>query len=564
MRIFALVLALSSHLAISATAQAAPATGPSLGINLGATVDWTTGFPFIDQFKLSRPWFTQENGVWDSGEAHLLDLDSHGWVRGFTRDGSPAPFESVATVWTTAGSQMRPGNYVIDWKGEGSLDAGGASVLSRSANRLVLHLDGDTSWLTIDSTDPNRTGNYIRDIRIYHESDKALLDAGAVFNPAFIEKIEDFRVLRFMDWMDTNNSTVRTWAEATLIGAASQSQYDQGAGVSVDLMVALANEVNADPWFTIPHGADANYIRRFATYVRDHLEPGLQARFEYSNEVWNWGFDQAHWADQQGKAAWGADTEGAWMQWYGVKAAEMARIVADVFGAETGSRAVSVFSTQAAWQGLEAYALEAPAHVARGGTPPRDAPFHVYAIASYFGGGLGTDEMKAQVDTWISQGETGTKAALAWLGRDIGNLASTVAYHAAVAEREGWQLDAYEGGQHVVDVAGLFGGVQDAAQTRFFTALVDRPEMEQLYAQYFDMWKASGGNLMAHFSDFGAGDRYGSWGLWDSAYSADTPRARAVETFRDSVDAWWADSRPASVFDGDIGTVVQPPARPEP
>ena len=93
--------------------------GPSLGLNLSTLADWSTAFPFIDQFKLSRPWFTQENGVWDSNEAHLLNLDAQGWVRGFTQGGGAAPFQNIATVWAAEGAQMRPGHYVIDWKGEG-------------------------------------------------------------------------------------------------------------------------------------------------------------------------------------------------------------------------------------------------------------------------------------------------------------------------------------------------------------------------------------------------------------------------------------------------------------
>ncbi len=32
--------------------------GPSLGINLSSLADWSTAFPFIDHFKMSRPWFT--------------------------------------------------------------------------------------------------------------------------------------------------------------------------------------------------------------------------------------------------------------------------------------------------------------------------------------------------------------------------------------------------------------------------------------------------------------------------------------------------------------------------
>ncbi len=522
--------------------------GPSLGTNLGAIVDWSTAFPFLDLFKQSRHWFTQRDGAFNTGQDDLLNLDSEGWVKSFTKDGSSAPFQRVCTVWNTAGQYTKDGLYVIDWKGEGQLEVVGGQIVSQTGNKIILDPGDGTIGINITTTDPNLTGNYIRDIRIYHQDDTARLNAGEVFNPAFLEKIQDFRVLRFMDWMDTNNSDIRTWAQAPNMDAAQQSANTGHGGASIDMMVALANKVKADPWFTIPHGADANYIRQLATFVRDHLDPDLKARFEYSNEVWNWMFEQAQWAEQQGKAAWGANTEGAWMQWYGVKAAEMANIVADVFGAETGTRALNVFSTQGGWHGLENYALEAPAHVARGGTAPKDAPFHVYTIAPHFGYGLSTEGMRSQVNTWISQGEAGFKAALAWLGRDASGMASTVAYHAAVAMREGWQLEAYEGGQHVVDYSG------NAAFTNFFTALVDRPEMAEIYNQYFNMWKSNGGGLMAHFSDFGAGDQYGSWGIWDSAYSGNTSRADAVEMFRDTVDAWWADSRPESVFSGDTET----------
>lgn len=531
--------------------------GPSLGLNLSSVVDWSTAYPFIDLFKMSRTWHTQRDGVWNTQQSDLLDLDSKGWVRDFTKDGSAAPFQRVNTIVNTSGLDLRDGNWVLDWKGEGRIEVINAKIISRTGNQIVLDPNSGSVEISIYSTDPNNTGNYLRDIRFYHQDDKSLLDAGEVFNPAFLDKVEDFRVLRFMDWTQTNNSTDRTWADATPIGAAQQT-----SGVSVDVMVALANKAGADPWFTIPHGADANYIRQFATYVRDNLDPDLVARFEYSNEVWNWSFQQAQWADQQSKNAWG-NVEGGWMQWYGVKAAEMANIVADVFGSQTGTRALNVFSTQAGWKGLERYALDAPAYVAKGGVAPKEAPFHVYAIAPYFGGALGFEEMREQVRTWISQGEAGIKAALNYIGSGNGfdsipAIGQTVAYHSAEAKKLGWQLEAYEGGQHIVDHAGLFGGGEDQAFTRFFTALAARPEMADLYQRYFETWRDNGGGMMAHYSDMALPSRYGSWGLWDSAYSPDTPRSRAVEAFRDNVDAWWRDDRPASVFDGDDAST--PPA----
>lgn len=539
--------------------------GPSVGTNLAPVVDWSTGFPFIDLFKQSRPWFTTtDDSLWnDTGQAGLLDLDAQGWIRGFSRDGQPPGFDSVTTILNTDGGHLREGLYVLDWKGAGELEVLGAQIVSRSDHRYVLDLSGATVVIRLHSTDPMDSGDYIRDIRFYHQDDADLLDAGLVFNPAFVDKIEDFRVLRFMEWMNTNGTSVREWSDATPFDAAQQSAYgDRTAGVSLDVMVALANETRTDPWFNIPHQASDAYVRAFVTYVRDHLAPGLVARFEYSNEVWNTAFEQGRWADAQAQAAWGPVEQGN-MQWYGVRAAEVAHIVADVFGAETGTRALNVFATQAAWIGREQWALDAPAYVAHGGEPPRNAPFHVYSIQPYFGGALGSPEMADEVARWMTMGEAGLKAALDYIAKgdfpfSLANIGSLMAYHAGVAaglptgdeDERGWQLEGYEGGQHIVDRVTLPDGSTDPARGAFFEAVLNRPEMGQFYERYLETWRDLGGGLMVLYRDFDAAGGRASWGLWESAFSDETTRSEAVEAFRDGVAAWWEDGRPASAFVG--------------
>ncbi|MBI4754945.1 MAG: hypothetical protein HY778_05875 [Betaproteobacteria bacterium] len=530
--------------------------GPSLGTNLISLSDWSTEFPFLNDFSMSRTWFTRSDTEWDTNQANLLDLDADGWVRGFTKDGAPAPFNRVGTVLFSDDQYRRPGRYIVDYEGEGELSfVGAVNVLTEESRpgRYVLDLPADTAStlivVNIERTDPNRTGDYIREIRLYKEEYADLINAGEIFRPEFLAKIDGFRVLRFMDWMDTNFSTQSDWASRP---TATDARWTVD-GAPVEVMVALANQVHADPWFNIPHLATDEYIRQFATYVRDHLAPGLVARFEYSNEVWNWGFGQTHWAEAQARARWGENVEGGWMQYYGVRAAEMARVVADVFGAETGTRALNVFSTQAGWQGLEQYALNTPAHVAQGGAAPSTAPFHVYAIAPYFGGTTGSSEMSATVDQWIATGEQGFLDAIAFLRNggafdSLDRIGNMIGYHATAARSLGWQLEAYEGGQHIVDLDGLFGGAQDAAQSQFFIDLVRRPEFAQLYQEYFQIWRDSGGGMMAHFTDVSVPSRYGSFGLWDSIYSADTARAEAVIDWRDTVAPWWTDNRPASTF----------------
>jgi Ca2+-binding RTX toxin-like protein len=532
--------------------------GPSLGTNLSGVVDWSTSFPFVNQFLMTRPWFTQSGNVFDTGQAGLLDLDANGWIRDFSRTGGAAPFDRVSTIWNTSGGYQRDGLYILDWEGEGTILANpgpGCTVVSRGDHQIVLNITGSgQTGFSITSTDPGNTGDYLRNIRLYHQDDADLIEAGIMFNPDFLEKVQDFRVLRFMDWMNTNNSQIRDWSQMRPEDAAFQTSYgNEPRGVSVAVLVDLANQTHTDPWFTIPHLASNDFIRNFATYVRDHLDAGLVARFEYSNEVWNWGFQQAQWAQAQAQAAWGPGVQGGWMQWYGQQAANMANIVADVFGTETGTRALNVFSTQSGWQGLESYALNAPEVVADGGIAPRDAPFHVYAIAPYFGGSIGAVENAGLVNQWLHQGEAGYIAAINFIRNgtaqdSLAHIDEAIAYHARIAASLGWQLEAYEAGQHVVDLQGLFGGSQDPAQTQFFINLVKRPEFQALYTEYLNIWKDNGGGLMAQFSDFGPASRYGSWGIWDCVTGADSPRALAIEQFRDTVAAWWDDGRDPSAF----------------
>ena len=99
--------------------------GPSLGTNLSGPEDWSTSYPFVNQFLMTRNWFTQSDTEWDSGDAALLDLDASGWVRGVTQDDAAAPFRNMGTIWQSNGEVFRPGTYVLDWQGTGDVRIAG-------------------------------------------------------------------------------------------------------------------------------------------------------------------------------------------------------------------------------------------------------------------------------------------------------------------------------------------------------------------------------------------------------------------------------------------------------
>lgn len=81
----------------------------------------------------------------------------------------------------------------------------------------------------------------------------------------------------------------------------STYMIQSGPGVSLEYIVALTNEVHADPWFAMPHLADDNFVRQFAAQVRDTLAPGLRVYVEFDNELWNSApsFDGYQWVRQQ-------------------------------------------------------------------------------------------------------------------------------------------------------------------------------------------------------------------------------------------------------------------------
>ena len=97
--------------------------------------------------------------------------------------------------------------------------------------------------------------------RLRHGVDKCSL-----FNPDFLGETRPHKVLRFMNWMRTNNLPQQTWAgRSTPVFFTQRSKK----GVSLEYMVGLANTNTANPWFTMTFDADAGYYTNLSAYVRD-------------------------------------------------------------------------------------------------------------------------------------------------------------------------------------------------------------------------------------------------------------------------------------------------------
>lgn len=538
----------------------APAVPPPMGMGLAAVTDWSSQQPFLDVMKTARPWIGHMPGRWGGAEYEDLlragFLDDNGWPVEMPRE-----LGSIGTLILTdlpETARSLAGRYVLRFEGDGIVEVGGRASnvrYGKNAVRFDFSPGPGSVDIRIQRTDRGRKGDYVRDITVVREDRLESFDNGAVFNPDWLAHMRGFKVLRFMDWMDTNDSALSQWSDRPRPEDVTWALK----GVPVEVMIALANELRADAWFTLPHLATDDYFRRFAALARDGLAADSRAWVEFSNEVWNWQFAQARWADEMALARWGA--QDAWVQFYALRAMQMADIWTEVYGVQADDRLVRIIATQTGWLGLEDTILNAPLVVAEG--LPRPATrFDAYAVAGYFGSSMGNEDGVAHTRDWLAQslaaaeanadrrGLTGTArsdfieahkfdAAMPLAARDLldgsvigrpdGTLVDVLTrmlpHHAQVAKSEGLDMIMYEGGTHLV---GLGSVVEDEAITAFLTHVNYSPEMGTLYDRLIAGWAALGGGLFTHYADVYVPSKWGSWGALRTL-SDDNPRWQALQ-----------------------------------
>lgn len=525
---------------------------PALAMGLNGLSDWSVQHPFIDIFKTARGWIGHREDEWGSWRQDDLItlgvLDDQGWPTRLP-EGATQLEALILTDQPPETEAELSGRYRVTWKGSGKLRIlGRVRKVSIGAHEAWFSFspgDGGVA-IAILQTDPEGTGDYIRDIVVLREEQIPLWQAGAVFNPDWLAIIADLRALRFMDWMQTNNSPVVTWTDRPRLNDASWTTK----GVPLEIMVQLANEIGADPWFNMPHMADDEYVRQFAEYVRDNLDQRLVAHIEYSNEMWNFLFEQTLWAQQQARALWSDDGEGdGWMQFVGMRAAQVMAIWSDVYGADAAARLKRVGAVHTGWPGLEQAFFNAP--LWRAQSPDAPAPgalFDAYAVSGYFGLELGSDEMAESVRAWMAYGPPEDEQAAARALRD-GSLAELLdelyPYHARIAAELGLELIMYEGGTHVV---GLGAQQDDPAMEAFFIRLNYSEEMAVLYDELLTGWRAAGGTLFNAFVDVARPTKYGAWGAqrW---LGDDNPRWQVLAQYN-AAGADWEKRAPGTFLQG--------------
>ncbi|MFM7086957.1 MAG: hypothetical protein ACKOXO_08215 [Cyanobium sp.] len=439
----------------------------AVGMNLEAIVDWSPAWVFTDAFQASRPWINQVFNTstwatsWDAPTAPPLDVAADGTVRSLRRwseNGVELRQQAATLLFRDSGAAYPAGRYVAEWDGSGEVrfgfDAQVVSTSRTSEGRTRALLDVTPSdagiQVRIEATDP---ADPIRNIHLWMPDYGGQSFVGqrwqpgaafSPFHPLYLERLAPFGTLRFMAMQETNSTDITTWSQRRSVNAARQSSGPQGTaseplvnGMSVETMIALANALDADPWFNMPHQADDDFVRQFATTVRQQLEPGRKVYVEWANEIWNfaWGFEASQWVADQVRNEGLDPAEGQWIV-AGREASRDLAIWSEVFAGQSEHTLVRVAAGWAANDWVTNRIAQA-----------MNGSFDAIAIAPYI---TPTDAQRASYSA-----ATSIATVLADTRANITTSAQWVQNHDAL--RDSWaaqlgrpiELLAYEGGIHL-------------------------------------------------------------------------------------------------------------------
>jgi hypothetical protein len=516
------------------TTAPAPAAGAArpLGGGLNGEVDYTKDFAFVDAMKTAGQFRTLDS---DGGIdfKHDAPVDARGFPTtdfGVLVNETQPPLGTYRLSFTTAHQpqvrlDLHPGKVQnLAWNaatGRGTADV----VLTAPGNEHTgLAFTG--------------TGGGARDIRLIRPGyDPA---KAPTFSNEYLAHLRNLNptVVRFMDWAQTNRNVVSTWSERTLTTDARQTatltrkvpssdnvaghteSLTQEKGIAWEYAIELANTIGADAWINLPALADDDYVTNLARLVHSTLRSDLRVWVEYSNELWNGGFEQQHWnlAAAQAKSldsTLNDDGEAdAWMRGQRLAAKRTVEI-ADIFAREFGSGAGRIRPVLANQFDNPFLVEDQLKFIKRKFGAPSS---HLYAIATapYI-------YMHEADDTSTNLSTTDVINALS-KGVDTIEKEGNLKEWNTLATDNGLKMAAYEGGPDT------FGPNNITAKRN---ATMD-PRMRQLCERYLRLWYANGGDQFNWFT-LGA-DSYesesGTWSLTNDINNLNSPKMQAFRTIR--------------------------------
>jgi putative intracellular protease/amidase len=398
-------------------------------------------------------------------------------------------------MFTGPGQDHPTGVYHAEWDGSGTITWGmdarmvesGRTPDGRNYANLQVTPGSGGIYMRIDAIN---TADPIRNVNVWMPDYNGESFVGthwrpgddiSPFHPLLLERLAPFDTIRTIHWSDTITSDIEHWDDRRTVDDARQNSGAFQNGIAPEYLIELANELDANLWVNMPHMADDDYVRNFATLVRDTLEPGRTAYVEWSNEVWNFapGFEATFWVRDQTLLP-----ENAGLSHWQIIARETERdlrIWTDVFDGQM-DRIVRVVGAFNAVPWITNQILANMGNV-----------YDAIATAPYIGipqsqrAELTANTTPDEVLDLVTANIPWTIARL----QDHANLANQ--YAAQLGHDV--QLLTYEGGPHL-------DGQNGPYQQAFFDAGL-LPRMYDVYRQYLDAVEGTGVDMYMHFNFIG-------------------------------------------------------------
>lgn len=507
----------------------------AIGTNMSGLADWVPERPLRNLMKHVRRDFIAFDDncfCWDNGNTAGIATTPEGYPTHIPQVFNGVP-NKVRYVLSTEGANLPPGDtYVLLYDGTGTVTVQGAvGGIGSTPGRVQFQVTStDIVFFRIESS---QASDPVRNIRVLRLADEfADLDAEP-FYAGFLEKIAPFGTLRFMDWGATNHNPVSHWDERTPV---SYFTYATPQGVPYAVMIQLANQTKKDVWICVPHAADSNYIAQMATLFRDQLDADRTIYVEYSNEVWNWIFDQAHYNVET------APSNLNYGRAMAEKAGTVFRIWHAVFGPEK-ARVRRVLGMQAGFNYLNEQILSQ--------LDPADWDYG--SPTSYLGldhGSSGNPVLHAgsSPDDILANARHHWQNYIPELRQDYNNV-----------KLFGKEIINYEGGQHFV---GNVFGVPYPYQQAMWDAQYS-PGIYALYDDMLDTIRTWGSRLFANFSLASPQESvYGSWGVLNDI-DIQPPYLQTAPKYQALLDNRCPD-QPSNVHDRDLARTLPLTVLPNP
>ncbi|EFC47802.1 hypothetical protein NAEGRDRAFT_57192 [Naegleria gruberi] len=488
-----------------------PNDGSKLGVNVNSVVDYSPQWTFVDLMKQARAWILQDlegmNSIYIWSYNNEIKLRSDGYPA------SIAQGKQLVTLMLRDIQQKWPGGiYHVFYEGNGQLDFGFDSTIIENNQKgymkikVTLSLVRDNGvFMKIKETNPN---NPIRNIRIVMDGFENTYQDNP-FHPLFLKRLENFKTIRFMPW--TMEKGIITWEDRI-----TPSTLPMGRGVAHEYMIQLCNILKANPWFTIPYGANDEYIRQFALLAKQTLRNDVQIYLEYTNEAWNTLFDSGKYCEEQGKLlGLSKDSLAARNLFYSKRSKEIITIWKSVFGSE--SNRLTLVAASFTLMPITSTRILSYQDLYKSHSNI------MLTVTGYFGCGLessGTLVAISDLNTLFKKCDD-----------EFASTKSMLEQQLQVAKSYNITLGMYESGSSVAEYSAIASGYETSGATDKYIAMNRDIKMYDIYKKYYRMYANLSLVENCHYANVGFPSKYGSWHLLEYQYQdvSEAHRFRAIQ-----------------------------------